>query len=40
MIGDDLTQCMKVVDYALHPATVFADAEVALLEDVEFGIEL
>jgi hypothetical protein len=39
-IGEDLTQYMKVVDYALHPATVFADTEVALLEDAEFGIEL
>jgi hypothetical protein len=39
-IGDGLTQGMKGIDHALHPAIVVTDAEVALLEDVESGIEL
>jgi hypothetical protein len=33
MIGDGLTQGMKVIGHALHPTTVVADAEVTLLED-------
>jgi hypothetical protein len=40
MIGDNLTQGTKVIDHALHPATVVADAEVALLEDAEPVVEL
>jgi ABC-type transporter Mla subunit MlaD len=40
MIRDGLTQGTKVVGHALHQAAVVADAEVALLEDAEPGIEL
>jgi hypothetical protein len=39
-IGDGLTQGMKVISHALHPAIVVTDAEVALLEDAEPGVEL
>jgi hypothetical protein len=39
-IGDGLTQGTKDVDHALHLATVVTDAEVALLEDAESGIEM
>jgi hypothetical protein len=31
---------MKVVGYALHPATIVTNDEVSLLEGVEPGIEL
>jgi hypothetical protein len=40
MIGDGLTQGMKVISHALHLAIVIADVEVALLEDVKHDIEL
>jgi hypothetical protein len=40
MIGDGLTQGTKVVGHALHPMTIIADAEVALLEDVKPGVKL
>jgi hypothetical protein len=39
-IGDSLTQGTKVVRYALHSATVVANAEVTLLEGAELGIKL
>jgi hypothetical protein len=39
-IGDSLAQGTKVVGHALYPTTVVVDAKVALLEDVEPGIEL
>jgi hypothetical protein len=39
-ISDGLTQCTKVVDYALYPVIVVADAEVALLEGAEPDVEL
>jgi hypothetical protein len=39
-IGVGLTQGTKVVVHALHPTTVVIDAEVALLEGAESGIEL
>jgi isoleucyl-tRNA synthetase len=39
-IGDSLTQGTKVVSYALHSATVVANAEVTLLEGAEPGIKL
>jgi hypothetical protein len=38
--SDGLTQGTKVVDHAIHPATVVADAEVALLEGAEPGVKL
>jgi hypothetical protein len=40
MIGDSLTQGMKVVGHALHSAIVVTDAKVALLEHAEPCIEL
>jgi hypothetical protein len=40
MIGDGLTQDMKVVGHALHLMTIVANVEVTLLEDVEPAIEL
>jgi hypothetical protein len=41
MIGDGLTQGMKVISHALHlMMIVVADIEVALLKDMELGIEL
>jgi hypothetical protein len=40
MIDDGLTQGTKVVSHALYLATIVTDAEVALLEDTEPGIEL
>jgi hypothetical protein len=40
MIGDVLTQGMKVVDHALHPVIVVVDVEVALLQGAELGVEL
>jgi hypothetical protein len=40
MISDSLTQSTKVVGHALHPVTVVTDAEVALLEYAEPGVEL
>jgi hypothetical protein len=40
MISDSLTQGMKVIGHTLHPATVVADTEVTLLEDLEPGFEL
>jgi hypothetical protein len=40
MIGDGLTQGTKVIDHALHPVTVVADAEIALFEGTEPGVEL
>jgi hypothetical protein len=39
-IGDGLTQGAKVIGHALHPTTVVADAEVALFEGTEPGVEL
>jgi hypothetical protein len=39
-IGDGLTLGMKAISHALHPRTVVTDAEVALLEDAEPGVEL
>jgi hypothetical protein len=39
-IGDGLTQGMKVIGGALHLVTVVTDAEVALVEGVEPGVEL
>jgi hypothetical protein len=40
MISDGLTQGMEVVSHALHLVTIVTDVEVALLEDVEPGVEL
>jgi hypothetical protein len=40
MISDSLTQGTKVVDHALHPVTVVANAKVSLLEGAEPGVEL
>jgi hypothetical protein len=31
---------MKVIGHALHPATVVVDAEIALFEGAEPGVEL
>jgi hypothetical protein len=39
-IDDSLTQGMKVVSHSLHPMTVVAGAEVALLEGAKPGVEL
>jgi hypothetical protein len=39
-IGDGLTQGTKVVGHALHPAIVVADAEIAMFEGAEPGVEL
>jgi hypothetical protein len=40
MIGDGLTLGMKANSHALHPRSIVTDAEVALLEDAEPGVEL
>jgi hypothetical protein len=40
MIGDGLTQGTKVIGHALHLMTVVANAEVALFEGAEPGVEL